>query len=181
MVGAHGVNRVRDLAAPPDRSAQSFAAALVVIVDRGELIESWEWQLDVLVDLLIHHPDDIWVGRYTAQIFGGVPVRQSYRWQEQTPAYLIDGPFSKFTGLYRGELAADCCTLVTSNGAYEFLSRAPSRKRRVRAIAALAYDGADGPQAGDRRAARRRVPRQRRAARRRRDSHAMGLWTPHPE
>ena len=119
LVLAHGVNRVRDLSAPVDRSAEAFAATLGRVVGPDDLIESWDWQLDVLTDRRLHHPDDAWVGRYTAQIYSEVPVRDSYEWRRWSPAYVIDGPFSKFTGIYRTDLANGCCTLVVSEGAYD--------------------------------------------------------------
>ena len=117
-VTAHAIARVRDLATAPDRSAQTFSATLAALVGPGQLVESWEWQLDVLVDRPLHHPDDLWVGRYTAQIFGGVPVRDTYDWRRASPRYLVDGPFSKFTGIYRAGLTEGCCTLVASDGQY---------------------------------------------------------------
>jgi hypothetical protein len=38
------------------------------------------------------------------------------------PDYLIDGPFSKWTGLYHKALAEDCCTLITQIGSYDLYS-----------------------------------------------------------
>lgn len=115
----HGINRVRELTALTDTSAQDFATFVNRHVDSGRLIESWEWQLRVLTDHAVHHPPNAWVDRYTAQIFGGVPVTDRYRWQDQSPAFLIDGPFSKFTTIYADDLAAGCCTLITTEGPYD--------------------------------------------------------------
>ena len=119
LVVVQGVRRVGDLLMPPDTASRTFAGEVQRLVGPDERIESWEWQLDVLIRRQIHHPDDIWVGRYTARIFAGEPVRQAYNWRDLAPDYLVDGPFSKFTGVYQHELDAGCCALVTSAGGYD--------------------------------------------------------------
>lgn len=127
FVVTHGFYRVADLRGPLDTSAQDFSAVLDDYVAPREVIESWEWQLDILTDHAMHHPSNAWVDRYTAQIFGGVPLTDSYEWREHAPSYLIDGPFSKFTGLYGADLAAGCCSLVASRGPYDLYAVLPVR------------------------------------------------------
>lgn len=119
LVVVQGVRRVGELLMPADTASRTFAGEIRRLVGPDERIESWEWQLDVLISRQFHHPDDIWVGRYTAQIFAGQPVRGAYDWRTLKPDYLVDGPFSKFTGIYRRDLDAGCCTLVTAVGAYD--------------------------------------------------------------
>lgn len=119
VVAAQSSNRLRDLLTPADVATSAFVAEAERLLPVDARIESWEWQLDVLLRRQVHHPDDIWVGRYTAQIFAGQPVRGAYDWRALEPDYLVDGPFSKFTGIYRRDLDAGCCTLLTAVGAYE--------------------------------------------------------------
>jgi hypothetical protein len=118
-VVAQGSRRAGELAAVEDTSVQDFARFVNQHVDPGVLIESWEWQLGILTDHSVHHPTNDWVDRYTAAIFGGVPVSMRYRWLDLSPAYLVDGPFSKFTTIYAADLAAGCCTLVATHGGYD--------------------------------------------------------------
>lgn len=118
-VAAHGLNRVRDLTAAPDTSAQDFSAVLERLVGPADVVESWEWQLDVLTDRRVHHPPNVLVDRHTGRIFFGAAVDTRYDWREWSPAFLVDGPFSKFTAAYAPDLASGCCALVASSGPYD--------------------------------------------------------------
>ncbi|MCC6300280.1 MAG: glycosyltransferase family 39 protein [Anaerolineales bacterium] len=82
-------------------------------------IESWEWEIDALApSLTYHHPANVWVDRKTAEThFGSLPFGQ-YDPFEYQPAYLLDGPFSKFTNLYSAAIAAGCCTELYAVGEY---------------------------------------------------------------
>ena len=125
-VAAHGLNRLRDLTSTPDTAAQDFAATLQRLVGPADVVESWEWQLDVLTDRQVHHPPNVLVDRHTGRIFFGAPVDTRYDWREWSPAFLVDGPFSKFTGVYGPELANGCCALVESHGPYDLYRVSPA-------------------------------------------------------
>ncbi len=113
---AQQIGRVIDT---PDRSAQQLAAYLIDHVKDGEVIESWEWEIDVLADRTYHHPTNDWVDKYTAVIQLHEPLATAYDPMVYQPAYLIDGPFSKWTGLYKPILANDCCTKLATFGSYD--------------------------------------------------------------
>jgi hypothetical protein len=119
FTAAHGYHRGRDLVATRDTAAQDFAADLQRLVGPAEPIESWEWQLDVLGDQLVHHPPNVLVDLYTARIFFDAPVDTAYDWRASAPRYLVDGPLSKFTGVYARDLAAGCCERLVSRGPYD--------------------------------------------------------------
>lgn len=113
------VSQITAIAAPPDRSPQEFARHLAATVRPGEVVGSWEWELDALADLTYHHPPNVWVDRKTEEVQFGRPQVDSYDPFAFKPRYLIDGPFSKLTSLYAAELAAGCCRLVHSAGGYD--------------------------------------------------------------
>ena len=125
-VAAHGVNRVRDLTSAPDTAAQDFAETLDRLVGPADVVESWEWQLDVLTDRRVHHPPNVLVDRHTGRIFFGAPVEHTTTGACGPPVFLVDGPFSKFTGVYGPDLANGCCALVASHGPYDLYRVTPA-------------------------------------------------------
>lgn len=123
--GARGlVQRVQSIVAPPDLSPERFAVYLRDNVSPGAVVESWEWQIDTLVDLNYHHPSNIWVDRMTAVSQFGEQLAVEYDLFEYRPDYLIDGPWSKWMGLYAAPLADGCCTPIATFGPYD-LYRVP--------------------------------------------------------
>lgn len=112
-------HRVREVLEAADDAAPAFAAVLDARVAPGAVVESWEWQLSVLTGTNFHYPTNDWVDRFTAEKFGGVPVGRPYPWLDAQPAYLVDGPFSKFTGVYAPALASGCCELLARRGPYD--------------------------------------------------------------
>jgi hypothetical protein len=104
---------------PADTSAQDFAQYLSDHIPTSDVIESWEWQLGLLTEHNYHYPDNIWVDRYTAHLFAAEPLSDGYNLATVRAQYLIDGPFSKFTGIYAEDLANGCCELLVRRGAYD--------------------------------------------------------------
>jgi len=102
-----------------DRTPQMFAEYLMANVPSRSIIESWEWELDLLTpELIYHHPTNDWVDRETARIQFGDGVDINYDPLIFEPEYLIAGPFSKWTGIYSGILADDCCIHIATIGEY---------------------------------------------------------------
>jgi 4-amino-4-deoxy-L-arabinose transferase-like glycosyltransferase len=104
---------------PPDRSAQQFAAYLLQHVEPGQVIESWEWEIDVLADRTFHHPTNDWVDSFTAVTQFHESNVHPYNPLACQPAYLINGPFSKWTGIYSDTLAGGCCQPIVTIGSYD--------------------------------------------------------------
>lgn len=122
------ISQVRNIVRDPDISAFRFADYLESTVSSGEVVESWEWQIDALApSLTYHHPTNIWVDRKTAEIHFDTPVSESYDALEYNPSYLIDGPFSKFTEMYNADLLNGCCVEVFSSGEYTLYQVLSSR------------------------------------------------------
>lgn len=114
------------LIAEPNRSPQQFAQILLDTVGPDQIVESWEWELDVLADLSYHHPTNDWVDRFTAVTQFGETLDVIYDPGQHRPAFLIDGPFSKWTGIYRPALDAGCCALIARSGQYDLYRFQPS-------------------------------------------------------
>ncbi len=120
--------QIRSVVFYRDTSAFQFADHLESTVLPGEVIESWEWQIDALApSLVFHHPTNDWVDKKTAEIHFGTPITDSYNLLEYKPAYLIDGPFSKFTKMYSSEILGGCCVKVFSAGDYTLYQVMSSR------------------------------------------------------
>jgi 4-amino-4-deoxy-L-arabinose transferase-like glycosyltransferase len=116
---ATSVRQLRTILSEPDRSAEQFAAHLLSVVPSDRVVESWEWELDAMVDLTFHHPTNEWVDLYTASTQFNEPVTVTYDPSAFAPSFLVDGAFSKYTGLYRPFLDSGCCDRVASIGAYD--------------------------------------------------------------
>jgi 4-amino-4-deoxy-L-arabinose transferase-like glycosyltransferase len=121
--------RVLELGAAPDLSAEDFARDLRSSVPPTARVESWEWAIDGLADLNFHHPTNDWVDRYTAVLQLHDPLPATYPVMAFEPEYLVDGPFSKWTGIYRQELDRGCCTLVRTDGPYDLYQVRAARVR----------------------------------------------------
>jgi hypothetical protein len=114
-----GSQHVSALLEPAERSPQEFASHLLAHVPQTAIVESWEWELDVLADLTYHHPETIWLDRYTALLQFRDAVPRHYDPLAHDPEYLVDGPFSKRTGIYAAFLSRGGCELVYRAGPYD--------------------------------------------------------------
>jgi hypothetical protein len=114
------VNQVRHLFTYRDLTAFQFANYLVENIPDGAVVESWEWEIDPLApNLTYHHPANSWVDAKTAEIQFGETLTNSYELPIASPDYLIDGPFSKMTGLYAPLIQDRCCRLLVRIGNYD--------------------------------------------------------------
>jgi 4-amino-4-deoxy-L-arabinose transferase-like glycosyltransferase len=119
-IGAYSfLKELRQIVSPPDRSVTEFSNLLEQTVSHDAVVESWEWQMDVFTPLNYHHPENGVVDDYTGKIFLGTELKKSYDPLQYSPDYLVDGPFSKWTGVYAQALKEGCCTLVDQSGAYD--------------------------------------------------------------
>jgi hypothetical protein len=118
--GTWGFGRqIAGLLAPPDRSLEVFADYLREHIGPESVVESWDWQIDVLANLDFHHPPNVVVDRMTAidRYQEDLPI--GYDPFEHQPDYLIDGPWSKAWDLYTPYLSQGCCTLQFSLPPYD--------------------------------------------------------------
>jgi 4-amino-4-deoxy-L-arabinose transferase-like glycosyltransferase len=111
--------QIQHILLKPDESPQQLAAYMQANIPTQAVVESWEWEIDVLTKNTFHHPTNIWVDRYTAVLHFNEPLVETYNPFANHPAYLLDGPFSKWTGVYQAYLQSNCCKLVSSFGQYD--------------------------------------------------------------
>jgi hypothetical protein len=107
-----------------DTSPQDFAALVAQSVRPGAVIESCEWEIDFLTEQSYHHPSAHVIIQSIGTVFLGrsSQVVAEYR-PLSTAGYLVNGPFSKLTGLYREEIRTGSFRLVASSGEYDLLRR----------------------------------------------------------
>jgi 4-amino-4-deoxy-L-arabinose transferase-like glycosyltransferase len=113
------MRRAQDVLSPADTSAAEFVTYLDKTVAPDARVATWEWQLTILTRRVFERPETAWVDRYTEVIFAGVPLTQTYGLAVNDIDYVVNGPFSKWTGLYTADLNASCCELVGSVGPYD--------------------------------------------------------------
>ncbi len=92
-----------------DSSAAQMGALMTQEVEPQASIESLEWELDVLTDRVFHHPPP-----FVPAIPYSVPI---------STAYLVDGPASKATQLYVGELEQNPYDHIAGVGPYDLYRR----------------------------------------------------------
>ena len=113
------LGQVQRLNENADTSPQMFSEYLNKNIAEGSVIESWEWEIDLLTpELAYHHPTNDWVDRETARIQFGERSDAMYDPSAIHPDYLIVGPFAKWTGIYSNFLSSGCCIHVTTVGKY---------------------------------------------------------------
>jgi 4-amino-4-deoxy-L-arabinose transferase-like glycosyltransferase len=118
------IGHIREITAGPDLGPQRFAGVLQDHVRQGALVESLEWELDVLADLNYHHPTNDWLDRMTAVTQFGEELQVRYDPSIYQPTYLIEGPVSRWTGFYDGYVERSC-DWVAATGAYELYACRP--------------------------------------------------------
>ena len=110
----------KQIAASPDSGLQDLARYLSAYVPRDVVIESWEWEVDLLTDHTYHHPPYEVTNALTEAMWYGTPVSSDvYDPMAFDPGYLIVGKFAKWTGVYSQEFLAHSCTLIEVFGEYD--------------------------------------------------------------
>lgn len=111
---------VRSIIFARQDAPQEFARFLDSHVSTDVIVESWEWELGFLTGHNYHFPPTQIVLAMIRKLYSGVPYPvDAYHFQDFDPDYLIDGPFSKSTGLYPQGFLKQSCTLVKSIGDYD--------------------------------------------------------------
>jgi 4-amino-4-deoxy-L-arabinose transferase-like glycosyltransferase len=97
-----------------DRTPQQFAAYVEAHTENDALIENFEWEVDFLSTRRYHHPPpEVFV-----QLLRKTPDR-TYDPLAYRPSYLIDGLYSKGTGLYPDTWLRQCCRKIGTVGNYD--------------------------------------------------------------
>jgi 4-amino-4-deoxy-L-arabinose transferase-like glycosyltransferase len=109
-----------------DDSPSKFANYINQNIPPEAVIESWEWEIDLLTpEHVYHHPTNDWVDRETAETQFEENIIERYDPMVYNPKYLIEGPFSKWTGIYSDLLSRGCCVSVVTIGNYSLYEIKP--------------------------------------------------------
>jgi 4-amino-4-deoxy-L-arabinose transferase-like glycosyltransferase len=110
----------KQIAQSHNSGLQELAHYLNTYIPTDVVIESWEWEVDLLTDHAYHHPPYEVTNMFVQHIWYGTPVSPDlYDPLAFHPMYLIIGPFAKWTGIYTQCLQEQRCTLVESIGEYD--------------------------------------------------------------
>lgn len=114
----NGSALAREVFGPQDRSAQEFSAYLQSSLPADTVVASWEWNLDTTAPQRFSHPPPLVMYQVIDMMQGGgSPPPGLYDPAPARPAYLVDGPFSNWTGIYRAFIEQRC-ELVRTVGTY---------------------------------------------------------------
>ena len=97
----------RGLVRPPADGFEKMRSYLKTQVPAGALVESWEWSFSLDARQRIRHPDnrDVWTATRAVYTQKVTPT-PLYNTRQPWPDYVLEGPFSSWTGIYR-ELIAE--------------------------------------------------------------------------
>jgi hypothetical protein len=122
LVGYPLQDQLRTIVSATDRSPQQVAAFLQSEVPVNAIVETWEPELGFLSDHRFHYPPLGWLDRAVrarwlqpdaATLSGYDPGA------EIDPAYLVVGPFGKYTGIYASSITRPTSRRMTSIGEYD--------------------------------------------------------------
>jgi len=121
LIAAPLANSARTLLSASDRSPQQVAAYLDSTVPIDAVVETWEPELGFLSSRALHYPPSGWLDRAVrAQWLSGAKGTLAYDPLDQGhPAYLVVGPFGKYTAMYQALLERTQLRPVATYGEYD--------------------------------------------------------------
>ena len=125
MLGLGLAGQVYTLHVEATKAPQDFAALIEETIPPAAIIESWEWEIDALVQRTFHHPPTAVEEAAIAQAKQGQHHTYAYDWRAWGAEYLIVGPFAEQFRLYASEIEAGCCELLAKIGNYELYRVTP--------------------------------------------------------
>jgi len=117
---ASGYSVIRSVLGNRDESYFLFARYLDETIPPSAIVESWEWELDLITDLRYHHPPTSVTNAVTHRLWvDGSEDKTVYDFRQFEPDYLIVGRFARWTELYPPDFLEHKCALVKSIGDYD--------------------------------------------------------------
>jgi hypothetical protein len=90
------------------------------------VIESYEYELDIFSDHVYHHPPEPLITLATKHVYAGTPYPEGfYDPLDHDPAYLVVGPFAKWTEVYPPSFIQQNAELVHTEGHYDLYRVTP--------------------------------------------------------
>lgn len=109
-----------------DDSPQRFASLVTQRVAQNSVIECFEWEITFLTDRTYHHPPVRLMDDATGVVFLNRSSTSTAWYQVPSDvAYLVDGPFSKVSGIYSDEIGSGEFKRIGSVGEYDLYRREP--------------------------------------------------------
>jgi 4-amino-4-deoxy-L-arabinose transferase-like glycosyltransferase len=110
----NGSALAREVFGPQDHSAEEFSAYLQTSLPADTVVATWEWNLDTTAPQRFYHPPPLLM----YQVIDMMQRQQllppgAYDPASGNPAYVVDGPFSNWTGIYRGFIEQRCEPMKT--------------------------------------------------------------------
>lgn len=117
-----------------DDSPQVFASIVEATVPAAAHVEATDWEIIFLTDRIYDHPDDSVIVRAINQTFLSEPNSPSAQYLlPPSSAYLVDGPFSKASGIYKRSIDSGRARLIASVGDYNLYQvTSPTASSRAR-------------------------------------------------
>lgn len=105
-------------------NVQNAAQYISTSIPRDAIIETWEWELDMLSShRQYHHPPQALLFEAIRQSSRHEPFQLTYNGLASNPDYLIVGTFAAWTGIYKDILSPDNFIEVATYGAYHIYKR----------------------------------------------------------
>ncbi len=118
LAGLFGVAHVRTILGPQQYDMERLVTYMQATIPASAVVETWEWNLDMLLPQRLHHPTTPDVNTVTRHLISGDDVTLSYNTLQANPDYIIDGPFSGWTGVYKATLRGENVRQVFASGTY---------------------------------------------------------------
>jgi 4-amino-4-deoxy-L-arabinose transferase-like glycosyltransferase len=115
-----GYSTIRSILRNHDDSYFQFARYLNESIPPDAIVESWEWELDLVTDLRYHHPPTWVTNAVTRRLWEDDSESGTvYDPREFAPEYLVVGPVARWTRVYTDTGLLDGADLQGSIGQYE--------------------------------------------------------------
>ncbi len=104
--------------------AEQMSTYIDAQVERGAVIETWDWQAAALSQhRLFHHPGQLMMWEALHQYSRERRFNLEYDMLQADPAYLLLGPFSAWTGIYDVDTVRERFALEAEFGPYQLYRR----------------------------------------------------------
>lgn len=101
MLSPTNMNGLSRTGSTSAQHSRDMAAYLHDHVPHDALIESWSWELSILVPQRFHHPQTHVTNMYTLEVYSNLPVPEdTYDPGASRPQYILENWFSDWLGIY---------------------------------------------------------------------------------
>jgi hypothetical protein len=115
-----GYSTIRSIFRNNDQGYFQFARYLNETISPDTVVESWEWELDLVTKLRYHHPPTWVTNAATRRLWvDGLGSKVAYDFRQFAPEYVVVGPFARWTGLYADAGLLEDADLQVSIGRYD--------------------------------------------------------------